>query len=282
MILHAFAIGTDRSAAYADGMDSARTWAALLGKWTEFAQSAVALPSHGEPGRWKRAVPAIIAVQAVTHALDELPTIDPAEIGPARLRAAVVIAESSRALYDLWDGQVLPLEASQLLEDADAALAAAESIGFGALVASPVFVGRHPARVVAALEASGRCRGLFVPTPGVPLFAGSPAIHLIPSSFEEDPFELAQVVAESIADQGDLELVGLASAAQVYRQMDFGSGRPVRDVVMPLVASPVAGQPLLVAAIAEGKSQPVSLPPRKPLRVDPVPVVFGLERDEGG
>ena len=47
--------------------ERAMTWAALLGKWTEFAQSALALPDDDEGGRLREAVPAIIGLQAVTH-----------------------------------------------------------------------------------------------------------------------------------------------------------------------------------------------------------------------
>ena len=49
--------------------EKALTWAALLGKWAEFARSAVALPDEGDGGLVKKAVPDIIALQSSPHAL---------------------------------------------------------------------------------------------------------------------------------------------------------------------------------------------------------------------
>ena len=41
------------------------TWAALMGRWVDFAQSALALPDTAEGHAWKQAVPAIIGLQAL-------------------------------------------------------------------------------------------------------------------------------------------------------------------------------------------------------------------------
>src|SRR5262245_40321112 len=48
------------------------TWPALLGHWTAFAQNSLALPKTADGDRWRAAVPAIIGLQALTHALGDL------------------------------------------------------------------------------------------------------------------------------------------------------------------------------------------------------------------
>lgn len=52
------------------------TWAALLGRWIEFAQSALALPADENGRAWKAAVPDIIGLQAICMALGELEELD--------------------------------------------------------------------------------------------------------------------------------------------------------------------------------------------------------------
>ena len=51
----------------------------LLAKWTDFAKASVALPEGGEAGRIKQAVPALIGLQGVTAALDEVDQLAPNE-----------------------------------------------------------------------------------------------------------------------------------------------------------------------------------------------------------
>src|SRR5258705_12300610 len=97
------------------------TWAALLAKWTEFAKSAVALPAEGEGGRLRRAVPAVIGLQAVTHALAELSLLPEGERAVGLDKASVLIARYSDDLSMIWDGRV-PGEVGELALDAEQAL----------------------------------------------------------------------------------------------------------------------------------------------------------------
>ena len=55
------------------------TWAALLARWTEFAQSSLALPPDAEGDAWRTSIAPIISLQAITHALEEIEHIDPDE-----------------------------------------------------------------------------------------------------------------------------------------------------------------------------------------------------------
>lgn len=98
------------------------TWAALLGKWTELARAAVALP----PGdRWRSAVAPAIELQAVACALSEVDQLPTDERALAHDRAAVVVDRAEAALGGLWPDGPLPVGLSVLIEDARTALAAA-------------------------------------------------------------------------------------------------------------------------------------------------------------
>ncbi|MCW5763410.1 MAG: hypothetical protein KIT88_09245 [Phycisphaeraceae bacterium] len=261
---------------YSHGMSRMATWSALLGKWTEFAQSAVALPTLGEGGRWRRAVPGIITLQANLHALSELSQIEPAEIPAALVRAGKSIEDASIEISEIWAGEPMPPQALEVVDEAKLALRQAETIGWGCSVVSEEFVAKHPADLIAAMLESGIVRDLHVPSPGVPLFETSPAIHLVPTSFELDLDDLADVLDLMMAMltlEGELAPSGVGTRHQVYRQFDFARGGPVRDVVLPIEGGLAAGQPQLVCAIERGEVMSVSLPPRVRPRLDRLPVM---------
>jgi hypothetical protein len=106
---------------------STATWAALLAQWTHFAQSALALPASGESGRWRRAVPDIIALQALTFALAQIDSLPAQEQRLGLDRAALGIKSHERSLTSLWSGHALPEPLSELLTDAHNALALAQT-----------------------------------------------------------------------------------------------------------------------------------------------------------
>lgn len=102
------------------------TWTALLGKWIEFAQSAVVLPDD-QPGRaWKASVPAIIELQAVTFALAELTELPAADQPVARDRAAHLIDRAGATLSRAWDEHI-PENVTEIISDARTALAAVDT-----------------------------------------------------------------------------------------------------------------------------------------------------------
>lgn len=98
------------------------TWSALLARWTDFARAAVALPDTGEPGRWKRAVPDVIALQAVYHALGETGSLPAGERALGLDRAEVLIKKHAARLGELWVGAPMPGLLAELVADARAAL----------------------------------------------------------------------------------------------------------------------------------------------------------------
>lgn len=256
-------------------MPDTLTWSALLARWTEFAASSVALPDSGEGGRWKRAVPHVITLQALTHALGEVGELEVPQIPIALDRAALAVREAVRALHEIWDGDALAPEAQDLCDDALLALTLTESIGPAWTVASERLVAGHPAELAAAVAASGIADTLLVPTPGVAIFSSSIAAHFRPSVWDEAGIEALAGLIEAFLDRdGDAAFDGFGPQMQVYRQFDFARGGPVRDLVVPNMLGMVAGQPLLVPAVDGGEIVPVTLPPRPAPPMKPLPVEF--------
>ena len=262
-------------------MPDTLTWSALLARWTEFAASSVALPAGGESGRWKRAVPQIITLQAVVHALDELDELEPEEIPVALDRAAISVREAVREIRSIWDGEALPPEAQELCEEAEAAIVVADSVGLAWTVASASLECGHPADLAAAVVASGIADTLLIPTPGVPLFASSVAAHFRPAVWNPERIaQIAELVESFLDEDGDAAFAGFLPQMQVYRQFDFAKGGAVRDLVVPTALGVAAGQPLLVPAVSGGQAVPVTLPPRRSKSIDPVPVEFMASADD--
>ncbi len=257
-------------------MDEAKvlTWAMLLGKWTEFAQSALALPKDGEGGLLRASVPDIIGLQAITHALGELDVLTkPGERALALDRAAVGIRGHAASLHAVWTGKALHPELRALIDDAFAALAAAREGGLEWCVGDEAMTAEHPAQLVESLAAAGFSGDLFVPTPGVVLFPGCPAVFVRGVHGErpgDDVLDLIETFFEGVSEPEFRPVM-----RQAYRQFDFGKGRAVRDLVVEMTDTLPGGQPLLVPAMERGKSLPVTLPPRRGEDIGELPVVFG-------
>ena len=74
----------------------ALTWAAMLGRWVDFARSSVALPDDAEGRKLKASVPDLIQLQAVWFALQHLDDLPPDERALGRDRAGVLITRHTR------------------------------------------------------------------------------------------------------------------------------------------------------------------------------------------
>ncbi|MEX0742212.1 MAG: hypothetical protein WD079_05390 [Phycisphaeraceae bacterium] len=103
------------------------TWAALLGRWVEFARSAVALPDDAAGRAMRQVVPDIISLQALTLALGEAETLDDDELALALDRARLLIEQHTATLEEHFPNGLHPMLA-ELLDDAQEALQAAEDI----------------------------------------------------------------------------------------------------------------------------------------------------------
>lgn len=258
------------------------TWSALLGRWTEFAKSAVALPTDGEGGRYRRAVAPAIALQATTQALGEIDTIDPQERAFAIDRAELTIRTHAAELHEIWSAEALPDAVRELIEDAADALELALAAGAEWLVESDTLIAGHPGALGEALRDLGFNGDVLVPAPGVPLFRGAPAIFARDKAGgQPDDDALAAIMAFAATLEGEPSEPALVPyGRQVYRQFDFAKGGPVRDFVAPLNADLPPGQPLLVPIVQEGEVCSVPLPPKASKPIDPVPVEFAEDEDE--
>lgn len=111
------------------------TWAALLGRWLDFAKSALALPRDAVGEALRQSVPDIIMLQAVCCALQGLADLPADERALGLDRAELLIDKHAAALRQRWaDGPdsarsatgPLPPQLLELIDDARANLAAAQ------------------------------------------------------------------------------------------------------------------------------------------------------------
>lgn len=252
------------------------TWTGLLAHWTGLAQASLALPKNAEGDRWRNAVPAIVGLQAITHALGDLERLAPEEDRAVAMDRAAVGAQTHAAtLHQLWKGELLHPELIALIDDARAALAAVRAAGVEWCVTGERMVVEHPAEIVDELLAMKFKGDLFLPVPGTVLFRGSPCGFARGPGGVAPPPEVTGTVRRYLnAAGGAAKHVPARQMRQVYRQFDFGSGRVVRDLVRPMSAELTAGQAQLVPAILAGVPQPVTLPIPGMANLDDVPVAF--------
>lgn len=250
---------------------SATTWTILLAKWVALAQASLHLPKTAEGERWRQAVPAMINLQAVTHAMGDMDDLDDAERGPAFIKAKVLVQEHAAALHTLWKDEPLPDLLQEMAADAHESIELAQRTGLEWVVVGERLMCPHPGELVAMLLSSGFDGDLYVPTPGVELFQESPCAFLMAAQGAPLDARHAQLVADFLED--DAELGEGRQFRQVYRQFDFLKGGPVRDLVSPwgMIAS---GQPLLVAAILGGQACAVTLPGKRGPAMKSLPVEF--------
>lgn len=103
------------------------TWAALLGRWIEFARTAVALPDD-DTGRCMRAsVPDVIMLQAVWFALQHLDDLSSSQRPLGLDRAEILIDKHVERLTRRWAGLRIPPQLIELTDDARKQLAEARS-----------------------------------------------------------------------------------------------------------------------------------------------------------
>ena len=93
------------------------TWAVLLGKWVDFARSAVALPTDGDGKRMRESVADVIMLQAVWFALKNLGELDAAERALGIDRAEVLVEKHASALKERWQER-MPESMKELIADA--------------------------------------------------------------------------------------------------------------------------------------------------------------------
>lgn len=107
------------------------TWAALLGRWVEFARSAVALPDDAEGRAWKKVIPDVIGLQAVTMALRDADQLDADERALAVDRSRLLIERHTRQLHEAFGPGELHEQLVELITDAWSAVKAVERMNRG-------------------------------------------------------------------------------------------------------------------------------------------------------
>ncbi len=253
------------------------TWTTLLAGWTEFAQSAVALPDTEDADRWRASVAPAIALHATAMALGELTRLDPEERPLAMDRSEMTIREQAAALNAVWRSEPMPPALAELVDDARHAWELALHEGLEWTVESERFVAPHPADLAEKLLDAGFVGEVLVPAPGVPLFAGSVCATARERDGGPVDDEIAAIV-QAFLKRCDGKAARHPAVSlplrQVYRQFDFAKGGPVRDLVAPVVGDLPAGQPLLTPVVSGGASSVVPLPPRAAPAFGPLPVEF--------
>lgn len=107
------------------------TWAALLGRWVDFARSAVGLPVDDQGQRLRASVPDLIMLQAVWFALRDLGELPADERQLGLDRAEILIERHAAALRERFDGATMPVAMAELIEDARGTLRSARGEGGG-------------------------------------------------------------------------------------------------------------------------------------------------------
>ena len=108
------------------------TWAALLGRWVEFARSAMALPEDTVGTAVRESVPDIIMLQAVWFALKDMDGLTAAERALGLDRAEVLIDRHAGALNRRWAGDAstpMPRQLQELIDDARSRLIEVQRLG---------------------------------------------------------------------------------------------------------------------------------------------------------
>lgn len=201
-------------------------WAALLGRWIEFAKASVALPTDGDGGRWRASIVPFIELQAIVWALGELHEIPAADRAVARDRAEVHVRKASAALDSAWRGVPMPEAILELLDDATIALR--ESIYAGLVEVVWLGPGAFEVPEVPLGDIAGT---LAIMPPGSLAMPNEPVAWFT----EREPIAIPGCTARPAK-----------RARQVYREL-APDGRFVRDVVAPLEWDIPAGLPMLVA-----------------------------------
>jgi hypothetical protein len=253
------------------------TWTTLLAGWTEFAQSAVALPDSPDSDRWRRSVAPAIALHASAMALAELTRLDPEERPLAMDRAEMTIREQAAALNAAWRAEPMPESLTGLIDDARLAWECALHEGLEWTVESDRLVAMHPADLAEKLLDAGFVGEVLVPAPGVPLFKGSvcaTARERDGGPPDDEITDLIRAYLKRAEGKAAKQPAISLPVRQVYRQFDFAKGGPVRDLVAPVVGEFPPGQPLLVPVVSGGAACTVPLPPKVSAELAPLPVEF--------
>lgn len=241
------------------------TWAALLGRWLDFARASVALPADADGQRWKASVAPVITLQAITFALSQLNDLPEDERALGLDRAEILLRQESGNLNTTWRGEPMAPAVLELMSDAARALRAAtlgccvELLVTGA--ASPREMPDHRA-LLAAVDPTSFNGSMYMVWPGTLAVDGELIGFLIgpsPRDWWRRQTDAAEAVQRSLGQLVEMfspvRVRYAMSPRQVYRQVD-GEGRIIEDVAAMLTDDPRSGQPLLHCVWDAGVAKP--------------------------
>lgn len=93
------------------------TWAALLGRWVDFAKASVALPAVGDSGLLRESIVDIITIQAVWMSLQDFDELAADQRRLGLDRAGILLQKHGASLRHRW-GSHMPAELGELLSEA--------------------------------------------------------------------------------------------------------------------------------------------------------------------
>ncbi|MHC4975600.1 MAG: hypothetical protein ACYTF7_03225 [Planctomycetota bacterium] len=213
-------------------------WSTLLARWIEWARAAVALPDDAHGSSWKASLPHLIALQAITHALDELPSVVAADRPLALERAALTIRESCKALHNCWAGEPMPISITVFIDEAHHTLARAQTLGPVFHVELSDWIAPDPTHWARALIERGFTGNASAVLPGTLLSPGAPCAWCSDTTTE----------IPAIPGCAPPKLL---ARPQIYREIDENDA--IRDVLSDFSAEPLPGMPLMVRLIENGQ-----------------------------
>ncbi len=219
------------------------TWTGLLAQWTQAAQASLAIPEDQDGPEWRRSMAALITLQAVTFALNELVDIPVAERPVARDRAALLIDESLDVLEAVWGSidQAAPESINSIAVAAEAALVDAQYAGLTELWWSGPDRYVIPAIDLSFIAAPHNVGCVAVMAPGTIVLPGEPVAWWI----DREESYLQKLL------QG-CQVVGAQRPHQVYRSFDQ-HGMALGDEVLDLDSPAPSAFPLLVPLLGWGE-----------------------------
>lgn len=195
-------------------------------------------------------MPAIIGLQAITHALDEIDHLPPAEYAPGVDRAAVGVRSFVQEINAIWRGEVMPEALIGIINDARERLDVARSSGVEFVFA--VDPGVMPPIPVATID--GWIRDytidgeLWLAPPTLQVRASLPVAFLKEPSGRPPPPALISAIVDALPA---CLWRRAPRMRQLYHALD-DAGKPTGFLARPMTELP-AGRPLLRLVVQAGR-----------------------------
>ena len=210
------------------------SWAALLGKWMDFAKASTVLPTTGEGGQWRDSIAPMITLQGITFAMSEMEQVEASQRLFGWDRGELLVDQARIELDECW-GPDLPQSILETIQCAESSLTEVIDRFTPVLVSEPGEPSLMPS--VPLLEPLGASA---VVAAGTTIMPSTPIAWWSEVDFDQ---------LRSLHLPGILEL--WRSPIQVWRHWD-DQDVYTEDVVTSLDAEFEQAMPLLVPRVLEG------------------------------